>query len=107
MVTYLGAGLSNLVNLFNPQRIVIGGWLGHALAAQLLPQLRAAAARSALRIPFSHVDIVKAELGVDAVAMGAATLPIAQFLNLGAGKPAQARVPHAAAWERVRVTAPL
>lgn len=106
-VTYLGAGLSNLVNLFNPQRIVIGGWLGHALAAQVLPRLRAAAARTALRIPFSHVDIVKAELGVDAVAMGAATLPIAQFLNLGAGKPAQARVPHAAAWERVRVAAPL
>lgn len=106
-VTYLGAGLSNLVNLFNPQRIVIGGWLGHALAAQLLPRLRAAAARSALRIPFSHVDIVKAELGVDAVAMGAATLPIARFLNLGAGKPTQARVPHAAAWERARVAAPL
>ncbi len=106
-VTYLGAGLSNLVNLFNPQRIVIGGWLGHALAAQVLPRLSAAAARTALRIPFSHVDIVKAELGVDAVAMGAATLPIAQFLNQGAGKPAQARVPHAAAWERVRVAAPL
>lgn len=101
-VTYLGAGVSNLVNLFNPQRIVIGGWLGQALATELLPRVRDAAARTALRIPFSHVDIVKAELGTDAVAMGAATLPIAEFLNAGASKPVAARVARASAWERVR-----
>lgn len=101
-VTYLGAGVSNLVNLFNPQRIVIGGWLGQALATELLSRVRDAAARTALRIPFSHVDIVKAELGTDAVAMGAATLPIAEFLNAGASKPVAARVARASAWERVR-----
>src|SRR5690348_15056330 len=28
---YLGAGIANLINLFNPERIVIGGWAGLAL----------------------------------------------------------------------------
>ena len=83
-VTYLGAGLADLVNLFNPERIVLGGWLGRALSEALLPEIRQAAGRQALRLPFSHVEIVKADLGQDAVALGAATLPIAQLLTAGA-----------------------
>ena len=30
-ITYLGAGIADLVNLFNPERVVVGGWLGRAL----------------------------------------------------------------------------
>lgn len=81
--TYLGVGIANLANLFNPQRIVVGGWLGLALGDVLLPAITAAAARNALRLPFSHLEVVRAELGPDAVALGAATLPIAHFLSLG------------------------
>lgn len=80
--TYLGVGIANLANLFNPQRVVVGGWLGQRLGNVLLPQIRAAAGRNALRLPFSHLEIVRAELGPDAVALGAATLPVAQFLSL-------------------------
>jgi predicted NBD/HSP70 family sugar kinase len=80
---YLGVGIANLANLFNPQRVVVGGWLGQALSTALLPQIRSAAARNALRLPFSHLEIVRAELGSDAVALGAATLPVAKFLSLG------------------------
>jgi predicted NBD/HSP70 family sugar kinase len=87
-VTYLGAGLADLVNLFNPERIVVGGWLGQSLSDALLPRIRAAAERQALRLPFSRVEIVKAELGPDAVALGGATLPIAQLLTAGAMNPA-------------------
>ena len=83
-VTYLGAGLADLVNLFNPERVVVGGWLGRTLSDALLPRIRAAAERQALRLPFSRVEIVKAELGPDAVALGGATLPIAQLLSAGA-----------------------
>ena len=83
-VSYLGAGLADLVNLFNPERIVVGGWLGRTLSDALLPRIRAAAERQALRLPFSRVEIVKAELGPDAVALGGATLPIAQLLSAGA-----------------------
>ncbi len=83
-VMYLGAGLADLVNLFNPERIVVGGWLGRTLSDALLPRIREAAERQALRLPFSRVEIVKAELGPDAVALGGATLPIAQLLSAGA-----------------------
>jgi predicted NBD/HSP70 family sugar kinase len=83
-VTYLGAGLADLVNLFNPERVVVGGWLGQALSDDLLPRIREAAGRKALRLPFSRVEIVKADLGQDAVALGGATLPIARLLTAGA-----------------------
>jgi predicted NBD/HSP70 family sugar kinase len=83
-VTYLAAGLADLVNLFNPERIVVGGWLGRALSNELLPEIRAAARRQALRLPFSGVEIVKADLGPDAVALGGATLPIGRLLSTGA-----------------------
>jgi predicted NBD/HSP70 family sugar kinase len=83
-VTYLGAGIADLVNLFNPERVVVGGWLGRALSDELLPGIREAAGRQALHLPFSRVRIVKADLGQDAVALGGATLPIARLLAAGA-----------------------
>ncbi len=86
-VTYLGAALADLVNLFNPERIVVGGWLGRALSDELLPRIREAAGRQALHLPFSRVEIVKADLGPDAVALGGATLPIARLLSAGAMDP--------------------
>jgi predicted NBD/HSP70 family sugar kinase len=81
---YLGAGLANLVNLFNPERIVLAGWAGHALGQRLLPQIRAAAQERALKHAFEQTTIQLGGLGLDAVAMGAATLPVADLLARGA-----------------------
>ena len=80
---YLGAGLGTLVNRFNPERIVLGGWAGLALGGSLLPRIREATARHALRQPFAQAAIELCELGPDAVAMGAATLPVAELLSDG------------------------
>ena len=80
---FLGAGMANLVNLFNPDCIVIGGWVGQVIGPELLPRIREVAAAQALRYPFSHVSIELGRLGPDAVAMGAATLVIEQFLSGG------------------------
>ncbi|MGK5678021.1 ROK family protein [Actinoplanes sp. URMC 104] len=80
---YLGAGLADLINLFSPERIVLGGDTGAAFGERFLPQIRAAAARHALRRPYAQTTITVCELGTDAVAMGAATLPIAQLLAEG------------------------
>lgn len=82
--TYLGVGIANLINLFNPQRIVLGGWVGQILERWLLPAVRDVVARQALRMPHSDVTIVPAALGRDAVALGAATLPVSRFLASGA-----------------------
>ncbi|MET7393284.1 ROK family transcriptional regulator [Dactylosporangium sp. NPDC005572] len=79
---YLGAGVANLINLFNPERVVLGGWTAMALGS-LLPQIRASASRHALRQPYEQARIELGQLGVDAVALGAATLPVARLLQEG------------------------
>ncbi|GIE92870.1 ROK family transcriptional regulator [Paractinoplanes rishiriensis] len=80
---YLGAGIADLINLFSPERIVLGGVAGSVLGERFLPEIRAAAARHALRRPYARTSIELCTLGADAVAMGAATLPIAQVLADG------------------------
>jgi len=82
-VGYLGAGFATLINLFNPERIVLGGWTGLALGERFLPQIRQATAEHALRQPFAQTTIVLCELGPEAVALGAATLPVARLLSNG------------------------
>jgi predicted NBD/HSP70 family sugar kinase len=93
---YLGAGIANLVNLFNPERIVLGGWAGLALGERLLPQIRAAAAAQSLRHPYQQTTIEMCQLGPDAVAFGAATLPLAALLA-GGGDPRVDRTRRSAA----------
>lgn len=80
---YLGAGVANLINLFNPERVVLGGWTGIALGTRLLPAIRAATAGQALHQPYEQATIELGQLGVDAVALGAATLPVARLLAAG------------------------
>jgi len=81
---YLGVGIANLVNLFNPERIILGGWAGLLLGDRLLPAIRAAACQHSLKHPFAATSIELRQLGPDAVALGAATLPIEHFLD---GRP--------------------
>jgi len=92
-VGYLGAGIANLVNLFNPERIVLGGWAGVALGTRLLPDIRTATADHALRHAYEQTSIVLCELGPDAVAVGAATLPVEALLSLGTDPRARRKVP--------------
>jgi glucokinase len=72
-VAYSGVGLLNLLHLFSPALIVIGGGLTHAW-----DQLIAPAARWALDHAVRHAAaacrIVRAELGDDVGGMGAAAL---------------------------------
>ncbi|QFZ17945.1 ROK family transcriptional regulator [Saccharothrix syringae] len=83
---YLGAGIANLVNLFNPERIVLGGWAGLALGAHQLDRIVEATRAHALRHPYDQISIELGRFGPDAVAVGAATLPVAALLE-GAADP--------------------
>ncbi|NUQ95397.1 MAG: ROK family protein [Streptomyces sp.] len=80
---YLGAGLSDLINLFQPERILIGGWAGLQLGARFLPAVRRYAVSYALRHPAEKVTIELGRLGPDAVTVGAAILPLADFFARG------------------------
>ncbi|MFE0674226.1 ROK family protein [Streptomyces sp. NPDC058867] len=80
---YIGAGLSDLINLFQPERILIGGWAGLRLGPVLLPDIRRHAAAYALRYPAERVSVDLGGLGPDAVTVGAAILPLADFFAHG------------------------
>ncbi|WP_231619179.1 ROK family protein [Nonomuraea sp. SBT364] len=80
---YLGAGLSNLINLHQPERILLGGWAGLQLAPYLMDSVRRHAMAYALRHPAARVVIEPGRLGPDAVTVGAATLPLADFFARG------------------------
>ncbi|MBO2449552.1 ROK family transcriptional regulator [Actinomadura barringtoniae] len=83
IVAYLGAGIADLVNLFNPEKIIIGGWAGLLIGDRMLGRIREAAAQYALRQPFAQASIELCHLGPEAVAVGAATLPLAHLLDSG------------------------
>jgi predicted NBD/HSP70 family sugar kinase len=83
---YLGVGIGNLINLLNPERVILGGWAGLLLGGRLLPAIRESAERHSLRHPFAAASIELGQLGPEAVTFGAATLPMEDFLN-GASRP--------------------
>jgi predicted NBD/HSP70 family sugar kinase len=88
-VLYLGAGIADLINLFSPERIILGGWAGLLLGERMLPEIREAARQQSLSHPFAHASIELGQLGPEAVALGAATLPIERFLGGSALPSAQ------------------
>ncbi len=84
---YLGIGLANVVTIVSPDRIVIGG--GNAVAGELLlGPIRAELRRRALTTSLHEVEVVLAELGTWAGAIGAAIHGAeAADLDLRAGDP--------------------
>jgi glucokinase len=68
----LGAGIGSLVNMFDPEAVVVGGGFGVAAFEFLLPAARGVVAREALAPAGEEVRIVRAELGTAAGLVGAA-----------------------------------
>jgi len=72
---YVGVGLANLINIFNPELIVIGGGLTNIGDMLLEPAFKAAAER-AYRQSFEAVRFAYAELGRDSGVLGAAAFAL-------------------------------
>ena len=85
MGVYLGVGLANVINLLNPEMIVIGGGVvnGWELFAD---QMHREIAERAFPVPAQEVKVVPGECGDDAGLMGAADLAF----NRMARTPAEA-----------------
>ncbi|WP_030904304.1 ROK family transcriptional regulator [Streptomyces sp. NRRL F-5126] len=79
----LGAALADVINIFLPDRVLLGGWAGLLIGPHLLPAIRRHAERYALGHAIARTSIDMGELGPDAVTVGAATLPLAAFLARG------------------------
>jgi len=68
--TYLGIGLVNLVNIFNPEMIIVGGGMTH-MGDMLLDPARKVVAERAFQLPAQRVRIVPSQLGDNAAVLGA------------------------------------
>ncbi|MEU7071666.1 ROK family protein [Streptomyces narbonensis] len=95
---YLGAGFADLVNLFQPERILVGGWAGLQLGDRFLRSVIRYAGEYALRYPASRTSIGLGTLGPEAVTVGAALLPLADFFARGGRGPEPMPSAPAPAW---------
>jgi predicted NBD/HSP70 family sugar kinase len=71
--TAIGTAVATLCNLFNPQKIVVGGDLGTA-GDLLLNPLRESLRRGAIRSAADDVEVLQGELGERAEVLGAVAL---------------------------------
>ncbi len=77
---HLGVGITSLVNIFNPELVVIGG-AGAAGGELLLGPARAVLAARGLRPQRDEVRVVPARFGADAGVVGAAALALTELLS--------------------------
>jgi predicted NBD/HSP70 family sugar kinase len=81
---WLGLGIGNLINLFNPQLVVLGGFY-HPLFPFLEKAVFEGARLGALDAPGDIADIAASGLGPDAPLIGAAELAISEVIADPAG----------------------
>jgi glucokinase-like ROK family protein len=78
---YLGLGIADIVNLFNPSLVIIGGEMLEA-GELYLEAVREETRRRSLSIPQLVVKVVPTSLGYRGPSIGAATLVIDRFFAL-------------------------
>ncbi|MBN1481365.1 ROK family protein [candidate division KSB1 bacterium] len=71
---YVGYAVANFLNIFNPQVVVIGGGVVEAIGEPYVKIVRNTATKNVFDIARRNVQIVKAELGDNSAALGAAVL---------------------------------
>lgn len=83
---YLAVAAGTLINLLNPELIVLGGSVG-AESAHLLQQLREKVRSRAMAYPLSGVTIRRCTFGPDSGAVGAAVMVLQQVSELLFSEP--------------------
>lgn len=77
---HLGVAVAGLINLVNPEVVVLSSWVAAALGEALLPQVRAVVARHALSRPLAAAEITLCRIAGNPVSLGAATFALEGFL---------------------------
>lgn len=80
--TILGFGLANVVNILNPDLIIVGGGMA-AAGDKLLQPVRETVHQHALKLSSSKCKIVQAELGSRAGTIGAASYAYSKLQDAG------------------------
>jgi len=79
---YVGIGLANLINIFNPELIVIGGGLSNIGDMLLEPAFKVAGER-VFKPAFESVRFVQAQIGQDSGVLGAAAFALEEMKRIG------------------------
>jgi len=82
----LGVALGGLVNLFNPERLIVGGWVGMQLMENLSARIDAAVRQASLNRPGSQFELHRCTFGGDTVALGAAIMPLESLIAAPVGE---------------------
>jgi len=69
---YIGIGAANLINILNPQAVILGGGLIEALGEKMLPRIRKAAWAHVIGASDERVNVLDNGLGDDAGVLGGA-----------------------------------
>ncbi len=76
----IGLGIANLINIFNPEMVVVGGAMSQA-GHHLLPAIQRAVRERALAETRARTQIVLSAFGPDASVMGAVALVVKDILS--------------------------
>jgi predicted NBD/HSP70 family sugar kinase len=93
---HIGVAIANLINLFNPRRIIVGGELAGA-GEKVLEPMRVAATRSAVHAAVEAVEIVPGVLGHRAEVLGGLALVLFEPWRFGASELLTSAIPEARA----------
>lgn len=79
---HLGTGIANLVNILNPEVIVVGGEAAAQAGELILEPVREAMRKRAFSVLAKDTRVVPAALGPDGWLVGAATLVLQEFFRM-------------------------
>lgn len=78
---YLAAGVANLINLVNPDLVVLDGWVTGALGDALIPEFERRLPAHAMEAPLKAARLKRNKPERNMVALGAAALALEGHLN--------------------------
>ncbi len=76
----IGLGVANLINIFNPHKVVIGGGMG-AVGDYLMPAIKHMTAKHVLRENQSRTEVILSTYGTSANVIGAVALVVNDILK--------------------------
>lgn len=74
MAQYIGYGIGFLINLFNPESIILGGYIASTAPSIFIDVVRINAIKKSLNQLNNNVEFIRSDLGVNSGAMGVAML---------------------------------
>ena len=89
---YLSAGFASLINIFNPELIIMDSWVADLLGPMIFPELLDLIRQQSLAQPFKAVRFALSDMARNPVSLGAATLVLEEFLTKIGRQPGAVRM---------------